>query len=407
MTTNSDTSGEGLTHKDYRSFMGTDTKAIAYLIMTTRNSPIIRDFINSMESNNPLSELFRGVYIESTMCRSNEMISIDGLLQRMHVSPLDTEEMKSILTDAWKAAREDYAWAESANQDGSPGLIITERSFYKESASERTCDKCGELICQGDRFYRRTIIYPAVRHVKCNNSIRFASEFSFIDYVVRSTETIQGIFMTQDYSLPHVPEKLVTMLRRQKFEITDNSVTALPGMGEFIMDYISGADDFTIARKYIPYLSYLICFLHMRHISFRRIKMMGPELLMLRNNDEVNRDVKDILFSTGYVDIRCGRYGEIAIEKEVRSMLAEETLSFLFSRNGLSGPRPGTVIVGGEIKNYSCGEGSSDTDIRITIENDGAVLCSDSETCKDFCAYFRLDDPVSANVLRYLALILR
>lgn len=373
---------------DYDSlFTGMDARAVLYLIIVARDSPIIQDFILNLRGHDDLSSLFRTAYLK-----------------------LEVAEKREVLCDALNAAYEDYAWINIIGQDCLTDAYITEQSFYKKATSEHICDKCKGQICQGDSFYRRTIVYPAIRHEKCNKNIRCTSEYSHIDIIVRTTRAVRAVFAQQDYSLPRVPSELVRTLMKQKYEINDNLITAFPNMGDFIMDYISGVDDFILVRKYIPYLSYLVCFLHMRNIPLEEIKQIGADILLLRSDDKKTEKwshIKNILYSTGYVDIRCGRYGEIATEKEIKDLMAREILLHLFSISGLLDKETGCVTVEGEKRSYSFGEENSGADINIAIGENGAILCSDNKTCKDICDYFGLTDPVSTNMVRYMVSVLR
>ena len=397
--------------KNICSFTWADVKVLVYLIITAKGSPIIQDLIASIWENNTLSMLLLRVYREAKKHEWCELMAVESLLNNYKISSPanddETEEANSILMDAWSAACEDYAWANNNLQSDLHHPGIVENSFYKKTVSEHICDSCGEPIYKGDEFYRRTIVYPAIRHRKCNNSIRWVYEYSHIDYIVRITNILQETLMKQGYALPCISDQLIKVLIKQGFEVRENSITALPHMGDFIMDYISGVDDFVLVRKYIPYLSYLICFLHMRGIPPEKIKKMGPDILFLRNDNGKNQDVKDILHSTGYVDIQCGNYGENAIDKEIKNMIVREIISYIFYKCRILDSETGLVLVKGEAKSYSVGEESINSDIRITVEEDGTVLCSDRDTCEDFCAFFGLNDPISSNMLRYMVSILR
>jgi len=410
ITTNDATSDEDV-QSDNRS-SGMDTRAVLYLILTARGSPIIEEYFYNLKYSID-SRLIYEVFSATSRCESCQIMSLESLLKDCKLDLLfnreKTNEKTRLIEEAWNAAYEDFAWVSGTEPDNSSGNHITENSFFKKAYSEYACDRCAEPIFPGEKFYRRTIMYPAVRHETCNKKIRGSHEYAYIEFVVRATETIQKMLMKQSYSLPRFPRELYKTIIKQKYEVGDDTITALPKMGEFIIDYISGVDDFTLVRKYIPYLSYLVCFLHMRNISSKEIEGLGPNILFLRDND-VNggaQRIRDILFSTGYVDIKCDGYGERAIKKEMNDAIANEIISLLLRKAKLLDPETGCVTIDGETRSYSISDDNVGADIHITIEKDGSVLCSDNNTCKEFCAYFGINDTASDNVIRYMANLLR
>lgn len=273
-----------------------------------------------------------------------------------------------------------------------PDGTLSEEDLYFNSYNSHICEICGDEIEPGDPAFFRTDPCPAIRHRKCSRSARSSHEYAFIEYMVKEIAYHEQVFRFNEccmYRLHESPGMSLKQHRKIGYSIEyDGLVKRIPNLGEFVLDFISGVEDYDLIRKYRPYHTYLDFML--REIGFdnKTIAGLGGFKYFLREDlchkicPEVVVRIENISLSEFMFD----RYIYKLVSKEIINSIYIATFKRIFQIMGiLIGEN--TITLNDTQQTYAINETNSGTDISIIVDNND-IFCVDFEKSLSFTDYF-------------------
>jgi len=273
-----------------------------------------------------------------------------------------------------------------------PDRSLTEDDLYFNALNLHVCEICGNTIYPGDPAYFRTDPSPTIRHKKCSLVTRSIHEYAYIEYLVNEIEYHEEVFRFNeccDYKLFESPGITLNQHRKYGYGIDqNNNITKIPHFGEFVIDYISGVDDYELIRKYRPYHVYIEFMLKAIKVDNDAIKSLGGYKYLLRENichlkyPEITEKIDGISLSELMFDDYIHKIISIdminiiydAIFRKIFQTMEIWIEDCLIDFNGIS-------------QSYAINDKSNDADISIIIDGKD-IYCVDFEKSLPFEQYF-------------------
>ncbi len=269
---------------------------------------------------------------------------------------------------------------------------LTEDDLYFNAHNTHICEHCGDEIEPGEPAFFRTIPCPAIRHRKCSRNIRSSSEYAFIDYFVKEIAYHEQVFRFKEccnYKLLESPGISLKQHRKFGYSIEhDGSVSKIPFLGEFVMDFISGVEDYELIKKFRPYHVYIEFMLRAIGIEDFVINNLGGFKYLLRESigrqkyPSVAKCIDNISLS------------ELMFDRHIHKLVASEIINTvyiaifkkIFQVMGIL-TDGNSIKWNGMMQSYSINDDNSDADISIVIDKDD-IYCVDFEKSLPFTEFF-------------------
>lgn len=271
-------------------------------------------------------------------------------------------------------------------------ISLTENDLYFNAFNPHVCDICGDEIDPGEPAFFRTDPCPTIRHEKCSHMARRSHEYAFIEYMMKEIAYHEQVFRFNEcctYRLVESPGISLKQHRKYGYSIDlDGSVREIPFFGEFLIDYISGMEDYDLMRKYRPYHVYIEFLLKALGINENRIQALCGYKYLLRETicrqkyPEITSRIDNITLSEFMFD----KYIHKLISKEMIGIIYDEVFRRIFQSMGIL-IEDSTIDLNGMKQTYSINDDTSDSDISIIID-DGDIYCVDFEKSMPFTEYF-------------------
>lgn len=282
---------------------------------------------------------------------------------------------------------------------------LKESDFHFNSYNEHVCELCGNTIEPGNKAYFRSEPDRKIRHVRCNSIVRMKYEYAFIEYLVKEIKYHEAVFRFAencDYILnPSTGISLKPHFRCGYVTDRQNRVTRLPHFGEFVLEYISGDEDYELMKKYRPYHVYLELLL--KTVGFKNedlAKMRGYKYLLRETaGQERYPEIYEKICSIPPSELMNDPYIHRMVAKDIIGVIYETALKKIFAEmNMLAGDH--TIVMNGQNRTYSINDDDA-TDISIVIDGED-VYCVDSEKSLSFCDYFGTDSDYVKRMIVYI-----
>ena len=273
-----------------------------------------------------------------------------------------------------------------------PDGTLTENDLYFSAHNSHICEICGDEIEPGEPAFFRTDPCPAIRHRKCSHVARSSHEYAFIEYMVKEIAYHEQVFRFNEccnYELHESSGISLKQHRRIGYSIEhDGTVKRIPNFGEFVMDFISGVEDYDLIRKYRPYHVYIEFMLKTIGIDDRRIKGLSSFKYLLREEvcRQMHPDITVRIENISLSELMFDGYIHKLVSKEIVDTIYVATFRKLFQSMGILIDE-NAICLNGIQQSYSINESSSDADISIIIDND-EIYCVDFEKSLPFTDYF-------------------
>lgn len=276
---------------------------------------------------------------------------------------------------------------------------LTENDLYFNAHNPHICEICGDEIEPGEPAFFRTDPCPAIRHEKCSRLARNSHEYAFIEYLVNEIAYHEQVFRFNeccDYKLFESPGISLKQHRKYGYSFDHNgSVTRIPFLGEFIMDFISGVEDYDLILKYRPYHIYIEFMLRAIGIDEETIRSLGSYKYLLREAicrhkyPQVVERIDNIAMS----ELMFDKHIHKLVSSEIVNTIYAATFKRIFQSMGIL-VDDNTINLNGIPQSYSVNDESGESDISIIIDKED-IYCVDFEKSIPFTEYFNnLSDDV-------------
>ena len=282
---------------------------------------------------------------------------------------------------------------------------LSESALTITSRSDHICEVCGEEISRGDELYLRTSPGNALRHPKCNSSVRSAHEYAQIEFIIKEIEWHEKIFAScenSDYSLSD-HSGLTHKIFYKKGFITDRNgiIRILPNFGAFVTDYLAGEEDYELIKKYRPYHVYLEFLLKMKGLTNQDLQKMSEMKYLLR--EDIGKRMYPFLWkkieNTAYSELLFDKQIYSIVDADIKRILYSSVVKKLFSEMGIYS-NEGVIFFNDEPRTYSVNEKYSDSEISVTVDKSG-IVCTDRKTSLPFEDYFGCREPNIKKLIDY------
>ena len=269
---------------------------------------------------------------------------------------------------------------------------LTEDDLYFNAFNPHICEICGDEIDPGEPAFFRTVPCPAIRHQKCSRMARRTHEYAFIEYMVNEIAYHEQVFRFNEcctYKLSESPGISLKQHRKYGYSIDhDGSVRGIPFFGEFVMDFISGEEDYDLIKKYRPYHVYIEYLL--RAIGFKEEKIHSIYGYKYLLREDICRHTYPQMTSRidniNLSEIMFDKHIHKLISKEMIGIIYDEVFRRIFQSLGiLVGDY--TISLNGMEQTYSINDEANDSDISIVVDSED-IYCVDFEKSKPFSEYF-------------------
>ena len=287
-----------------------------------------------------------------------------------------------------------------------PNCHLREDDLYFNSYNEHICDECGEPIEPGDPAYFRTDPVPTVRHRACNVRVKRRMEFKYIDYFVKSVEYHESVFRFNEncyYIFRKENGFSLKQHTRYGYIIDKNDcICQLPNFGRFVVDFISGEDDYDLIKKYRPYHVYLEFLIRMFGYYNDDLADMGGYKYLLR--EPIGRseypELCEKIDSLPISKLMFDKYIHKMVAEDIIDVIYETAINELFRKTGIYVDDQ-TVLVNGTKHSFTINNKDPESEISITVDKDG-VYCVDFEKSLSFTDYFGITGDYAERMLRYM-----
>lgn len=284
---------------------------------------------------------------------------------------------------------------------------LNEDDLYFDSYNEHECDECGETINPGEGAYFRTEPLPVIRHRRCATKVRGNYEFKYIDYFVEEIEYHESVFRFNEncsYILSKNDGGIRPKQHVRRGYIIDkyDHVTRMPDFGRFVIDFISGEDDYELIKKYRPYHVYLEFLIKQFGYNNHDLRELGGYKYLLREPvgrskyPELCDQVENIPISRLMFD----SYIHRMVADDIIGAIYETVMTKILKGAGIY-IDDHTVLVNDVGKSYSINDKDADSDILVMVDKDG-IYCVDSEKSLSFKEYFNLSGDYVDEMIRYM-----
>lgn len=276
---------------------------------------------------------------------------------------------------------------------------LTENDLYFNAYNPHICDHCGDEIEPGEPAFFRTDPCPAIRHTKCSHNIRSTHEYAFIEYLVKEIAYHEQVFRFEeccDYKLFESPGISLKQHRKYGYSIEhDGSVSRIPFLGEFVMDFISGVEDYELIKKYRPYHVYIEFMLRAIGIDDGTIKSLSSLKYLLRESicRKMYPSVAERIDNISLSELMFDKHIHKLVASEIINTIYVATFRKIFQSMGILADND-AINLNGILQTYSVNDSSSEADISIVIDKED-IYCVDFEKSLPFTEYFcNLSDEV-------------
>lgn len=277
---------------------------------------------------------------------------------------------------------------------------LAENDLYFNAFNPHICDICGDEIEPGEPAFFRTDPSPAIRHRNCSHSARFTHEYAFIEYLVKEIAYHEQVFRFNeccDYKLHETPGISLKQHRKNGYLINhDGSVMRIPRFGEFVMDFISGTEDYDLIRKYRPYHVYIEFMLKTLGFDDEIIESLNGFKYLLRENisREIFPDITERIDNITLSELMFDKHIHKLVSKEITDIIYRAVFRKIFQTMGILND-DNTINLNGITQTYSVNEECSEADISVIIDKSD-IYCVDFEKSLPFDQYFSdLSDEVN------------
>ena len=269
---------------------------------------------------------------------------------------------------------------------------LTENDLYFNAYNPHICEICGDEIEPGEPAFFRTDPCPAIRHRKCSHAARNSHEYAFIEYMVREIAYHEQVFRFNEcctYELHESPGMSLKQHRKIGYSIEhDGPVKRIPRFGEFVMDFISGVEDYDLIRKYRPYHVYIEFLLRTLGFDETVIDSMSGFKYIIREDicRQKYPDIATRIDNVSLSELMFDKYIHKLVSKEIIDTIYQAIFRQIFQNMGILVDED-VISLNGIQQSYSINENSSDADISIIID-DKDIICVDFEKSLPFTEYF-------------------
>lgn len=273
-----------------------------------------------------------------------------------------------------------------------PDGSLTENDLYFKAYNPHICEHCGEEIEPGEPAFFRTDPCPAIRHRKCSHNIRSTHEYAFIEYLVKEIAYHEQTFRFEectDYKLFESPGISLKQHRKYGYSIDyDGSVKNIPFLGEFVMDYISGVEDYELIKKYRPYHVYIEYMLKAIGIDDCTIEELACFKYILRESicREKYPSIIERIDNINLSELMFDKHIHKLVASEIINTIYAEIFRKIFQSMGIF-TEEGAIILNGIRQSYTVNDNYSEADISIVIDKED-IYCVDFEKSLPFTEYF-------------------
>ena len=302
---------------------------------------------------------------------------------------------------------EDMSLTRANNKSKPLKCELEENDLFFNSYNEHVCDECGEIIEPGEKAYFRADPLPVVRHRQCATRARRNYEFKYIDYFVKEIEYHESVFRFNEncfYILSKNDGGIAPKQHVRRGYIIDKNdhVIRMPDFGKFVIDFISGEDDYELIKKYRPYHVYLEFLIKLFGYDNQALGKMGGYKYLLREPigreryPELCSQIENIPISRLMFD----PYIHRMVADDIIGVIYEAVMTKIFRDAGIY-VNDQTVLVNGSEKTFSINGKDADADILVMVDKDG-IYCVDSEKSLSFKDYFSLNSDYADEMIRYM-----
>ena len=287
-----------------------------------------------------------------------------------------------------------------------PNCHLKEDDLYFNSYNEHVCDECGETIEPGDQAYFRTDPVPVIRHRKCNVSVKRRMEYKYIDYFVKAVEYHESVFRFNencDYVFKKDTGFSLRQHTRYGYIIDKNDcISQLPNFGKFVLDFISGEDDYELIKKYRQYHVYLEFLIKLLGYDNEYLVAMGGYKYLLRESigrkkyPELCAKIDNLPISKLMFD----KFVHNMVAEDIINVIYETVIAEIFGKLGIYVDDQ-TVLVNGAEHSFTINNRDPESEISIMVDKDG-VYCVDSEKSMSFEDYFNAKGDYFDRMVSYM-----
>lgn len=269
---------------------------------------------------------------------------------------------------------------------------LSEDDLYFNAYNPHICDYCGDEFEPGEPAFFRTDPCPAIRHRKCSHIARSTHEYAFIENLVKEIAYHEQVFRFKeccDYKLFESPGITLRQHRKNGYSINnDGSVRRIPFLGEFVMDFISGVEDYELIKKYRPYHMYIEFMLRAIGIDDGTIKDLSGFKYLLRESICRKRypSIIERINNISMSELMFDKYIYKIVASEIINTIYVATFRRIFQAMGILA-NDNAINLNGILQTYSVNDDHSEADISIIVDKED-IYCVDFEKSLPFTDYF-------------------
>ncbi len=270
--------------------------------------------------------------------------------------------------------------------------LLTEDDLYFNAYNPHICEVCGDVIEPGESAFFRTDPCPAIRHKKCSRNVRSSHEYAYIGHMVKEIEYHEQVFRFEEcrnYKLFESPGISLQWHRRYGYSIErDGSVTGIPFLGEFILDFISGVEDYDLIVRYRPYHLYIEYMLRAIGVDEETIRSLGGCKFLLREAicRQRHPSVVERIDNISMSDLMFDKHIHKLVSSEIVNIIYVAAFKRIFRSMGILADDD-MIILNGIPQSYSVNDCSIEADISIIVDRED-IYCVDFEKSVPFTEYF-------------------
>ncbi len=175
----------------------------------------------------------------------------------------------------------------------------------------------------------------------------------------------------------------------------------IPNFGKFVLDYMSGVDDYELIKEYRPYHLYLEFLINLTKldVKYSYLKFNFYEYLLRENlgptwSSNINYPIQNISLS----DLMFDNYVYKQVSNDINNIIFDKIFEIIFEKMGILIDHK-MVIFENEEQTYSFNTNDI-SDITIIIDNTG-VFCINSEKSETFTDFFKIYSQDIVELLEY------